>query len=129
MKNLITQNWADKEAEPGQPLPFSLHEQDRAMIRDAVVDAVVLAPDIIRYICYSLQYNLLLKFFENLFHSYSFYFFRVQLSICVSHIVKHDFPGRWTEIVDKINIYLQNPDASGWPGALLCLYQLVKNFE
>lgn len=101
LKNLITQNWADKEAEPGQPLSFSLHEQDRAMIRDAIVDAVVLAPDIIR----------------------------VQLSICVSHIVKHDFPGRWTEIVDKINIYLQNQDASGWPGALLCLYQLVKNFE
>ncbi len=48
LKNLITQNWADKEAEPGQPLPFSLHEQDRAMIRDAIVDAVVLAPDIIR---------------------------------------------------------------------------------
>ncbi|XP_034232484.1 importin-7 isoform X4 [Thrips palmi] len=101
LKNLVTGNWADKEVEPGHPLTFSLHEQDRAMIRDAIVDAVVMAPDIIR----------------------------IQLSICVSHIVKHDFPGRWTEIVDKINIYLQNPDGSGWPGALLCLYQLVKNFE
>lgn len=101
LKNLVTSNWADKEVEPGHPLTFSLHEQDRAMIRDAIVDAVVHAPDIIR----------------------------IQLSICVSHIVKHDFPGRWTEIVDKINIYLQNPDGNGWPGALLCLYQLVKNFE
>ncbi|KAK7864998.1 hypothetical protein R5R35_000025 [Gryllus longicercus] len=101
LKNLITQNWADREVEPGQPLPFSIHEQDRAMIRDAIVDAVVLAPDLIR----------------------------VQLAVCVSNIVKHDFPARWTQIVDKISIYLQNPDASGWSGALLCLYQLVKNFE
>ncbi|XP_049829348.1 importin-7 isoform X1 [Schistocerca gregaria] len=101
LKNLVTQNWADREVEPGQPLPFSIHEQDRAMIRDAIVDAVVHAPDIIR----------------------------VQLAVCVSNIVKHDFPGRWTQIVDKISIYLQNPDASGWSGALLCLYQLVKIFE
>lgn len=102
LKNLVTQHWAEKEpVEAGQPLPFSVHEQDRAMIRDAIVDAVVHSPDLIR----------------------------VQLSLCVSSIVKHDFPGRWTQIVDKISIYLQNPDAAGWSGALLCLYQLVKNFE
>ncbi|KAL6429387.1 hypothetical protein ACFW04_008221 [Cataglyphis niger] len=100
LKNLITSNWADKEAESG-PIEFSIHEQDRAMIRDAIVDAVVHAPEIIR----------------------------VQLAVCISNIVKHDFPGRWTQIVDKITIYLQNPDASCWPGVLLALHQLVKNFE
>lgn len=101
LKNLVTQNWHERDNELGQPLPFSIHEQDRAMIRDSIVDAVVHAPDLIR----------------------------VQLSVCVSNMVKHDFPGRWTQIVDKISIYLQNPDAGCWPGALLCLYQLVKNFE
>lgn len=101
LKNLITNQWVAKEVDPGTPLPFSLHEQDKAMIRDAIVDAVVHAPDVIR----------------------------VQLAVCVSSIVKHDFPGRWTQIVDKVSIYLQNPDASSWFGALLCLYQLVKNFE
>ncbi|XP_075230091.1 importin-7 msk [Lycorma delicatula] len=101
LKNLVTQHWADREVDAGAPLPFTLHEQDRAMIRDAIVDAVVHAPDLIR----------------------------VQLSVCVGNIVKHDFPGRWTQIVDKISIYLQNPDAAGWSGSLLCLYQLVKNFE
>ncbi|XP_024936416.1 importin-7 isoform X2 [Cephus cinctus] len=100
LKNLITTNWADREVENG-PVPFSIHEQDRAMIRDAIVDAVVHAPELIR----------------------------VQLAVCISNIVKHDFPGRWTQIVDKITIYLQNPDASCWPGVLLALYQLVKNFE
>lgn len=55
--------------------------------------------------------------------------FRIQLAVCISNIVKYDFPGRWTQIVDKITIYLQNPDASCWPGVLLALHQLVKNFE
>ena len=54
---------------------------------------------------------------------------RIQLAVCVSQIVKHDFPGRWPQIVDKISINLQNPDPSGWLGSLLCLYQLVKNYE
>ncbi|XP_012261739.1 importin-7 [Athalia rosae] len=101
LKNLITTNWAEREVEVGVPVPFSIHEQDRAMIRDAIVDAVVHAPDLIR----------------------------VQLAVCISNIVKHDFPGRWTQIVDKITIYLQNPDAACWPGVLLALYQLVKIFE
>ncbi|XP_043287357.1 importin-7 [Venturia canescens] len=100
LKNLISTKWADREADNGS-VPFSIHEQDRAMIRDAIVDAVVHAPELIR----------------------------VQLAVCISSIVKHDFPGRWTQIVDKITIYLQNPDASCWPGVLLALYQLVKNFE
>ena len=30
-----------------------------------------------------------------------------------SQIVKHDFPGRWPQIVEKISIYLQNPEPSG----------------
>ncbi|XP_060535459.1 importin-7 [Cylas formicarius] len=101
LKNLISANWQDREAEPGQPMPFALHEQDRALIRDSIVDAVVHAPDLIR----------------------------TQLCMCVNNMVKHDFPSRWTQIVDKISVYLSNPDPSGWHGALLSLYQLVKNFE
>lgn len=100
LKNLITSNWVDRETD-NAALQFSIHEQDRAMIRNAIVDAVVMAPELIR----------------------------VQLAVCISNIVKHDFPGRWTQIIDKITIYLQNPDASCWPGVLLALYQLVKNFE
>lgn len=49
LKNLITSNWADREADNG-PVEFSIHEQDRAMIRDAIVDAVVHAPELIRQV-------------------------------------------------------------------------------
>lgn len=77
LKNLISTNWQDREAEAGQTMPFALHEQDRALIRDSIVDAVVHAPELIR----------------------------TQLCTCVNHIVKHDFPGRWTQIVDKVNYF------------------------
>ncbi|KAL7049000.1 hypothetical protein ACKWTF_003564 [Chironomus riparius] len=101
LKNTITNSWEDREIEAGQQLVFSIHEQDRAMIRDSIVDAIVLAPEPIR----------------------------VQLCVCINNIIKHDFPHRWTQVVDKISIYLQNTDVNGWNGALLCLYQLVKNYE
>jgi hypothetical protein len=49
LKNFITTNWADKETDNGS-LEFNIHEQDRAMIRDAIVDAVVHAPELIRQV-------------------------------------------------------------------------------
>ncbi|CAG5081080.1 Similar to Ipo7: Importin-7 (Mus musculus) [Cotesia congregata] len=70
LKNLIVSNWADREPENGVA-PFNIHEQDRAMIRDSIVDAVVHAPELIR----------------------------IQLAMCISNIVKHDFPARWTQIL------------------------------
>jgi importin-7 len=101
LKNFIMNNWADQEVSPGQPLAFSIHEQDRGMVRDSIVEAIVMAPEPIR----------------------------VQLCVCINNIIKHDFPNRWTQVVDKISIYLQNNDANGWNGALMCLHQLVKNYE
>ncbi|CAG2114643.1 unnamed protein product [Medioppia subpectinata] len=103
MKNQVSQNWMDKTPPPGQPaqLVYSIHEQDRGLIRDSIVDAIVMAPDLLR----------------------------VHLATCINHMVKHDFPSRWTTIVDKIAVYLQTPDVSGWMGALVALYQLVKNYE
>lgn len=48
LKNLINSSWSDHEAKPGEPIPFSIHEQDRAMIRGSIVDAIVHAPELIR---------------------------------------------------------------------------------
>ena len=44
-------------------------------------------------------------------------------------MVNSDFPDRWPSVVDKISIYLQNPDRNILAGALSCLYKLVKCFE
>ncbi|XP_059055104.1 importin-7 [Achroia grisella] len=101
LKNLITSGWQEKDADDDEPAPFTVHEQDRAMIRDIIVDAIIQAPEILQ----------------------------IQLCSCLKTIIKHDFPTRWTQIVDKIHIYLQNPDPDSCMGALLCLYQLIKNYE
>ena len=101
LKNSIIRDWEQRETPVGQPLEYSIHEQDKGMIRDNIVEAVVYAPD-----------NL-----------------RVHLGTCVNHIVKHDFPVRWTGIVDKVSIYLQMPDKTVWAGALVAMYQLTKHFE
>ena len=45
----VTQNWQESKVEAGQPKVFHIHEQDRAMIRDAIVDAMVHAPELVRY--------------------------------------------------------------------------------
>lgn len=100
LKNEVCRNWEEREPQPGQPVDYSIHEQDKAAIRDSIVDASVLAPDMLR----------------------------VHIGTCIHHIVKYDFPGRWTGIVDKIGVYLQM-ERTAWPGALLAFYQLVKNFE
>lgn len=101
LKNAVVRDWEEKEVPAGQQLQFSIHEQDKALIRESIVDAVVLAPD-----------NL-----------------RVHLAVCVNYIVKYDFPGKWSGIVDKVSVYLQMPDRNVWTGALFALYQLVKIFE
>uniref|UniRef100_A0A182JP08 Importin N-terminal domain-containing protein n=1 Tax=Anopheles christyi TaxID=43041 RepID=A0A182JP08_9DIPT len=102
MKNLINSSWQDREAEGGNPIPFAIHEQDRAMIRDTIVEAIVHVPAEV---------------------------IKVQLCFCLSHIIKNDFPGRWTQVVDKVSLCLQNSDPNAWHGALLCMYQLVKQYE
>lgn len=102
MKNFITKNWAEKEVDghSGQ-MEFAIHEQDKIVVRENIVDALVLAPDLIRS----------------------------QISTCIYHIIKSDFPGRWPQIVNKIQQFLQTTDYNSWSGAILCLYQLVKNYE
>lgn len=101
LKNAIIRDWDERETPAGQPMEYSIHEQDKCAIRDNIVDAVVMAPD-----------NL-----------------RVHLGTCVNHIVKYDFPSRWTGIIDKVSVYLQMPERGVWGGCLVALYQLVKNFE
>jgi len=56
-------------------------------------------------------------------------FSRIQLGVCISQMVKHDFPGKWPGIAEKEMMYLKSDRHDTWHGALVCLYQLVKHFE
>ena len=101
VKNACYHEWEEPEEKSGQPKAFSIHEQDKAIIRESIVDAVVMAPDNVSSV----------------------------LVVCINHIAKHDFPQRWTSIVDKISLYLQHPEKSSWKNVLSALYQLIKVYE
>uniref|UniRef100_A0A3Q2P367 Importin 7 n=1 Tax=Fundulus heteroclitus TaxID=8078 RepID=A0A3Q2P367_FUNHE len=101
LKNKIIQHWSDGEVAGTEPHVNNIPEEDRQFIRDGIVEAIIQSPERIR----------------------------VQLTTCIHHIIKHDYPGKWTSIVDKIGFYLQSDNSSAWLGILLCLYQLTKNYE
>lgn len=101
LKNNINQDWVEVEPVPGAPIEYTIHEQDKELIRSQIIDAIVLAP-------------------SNL---------RTHLAGCINTMVKHDFPGKWNGLLEKISMYLSNPDPNHWQGALMALYQLVKNYE
>ncbi|KAG8438359.1 hypothetical protein GDO86_008876, partial [Hymenochirus boettgeri] len=101
LKNMITQYWPDREVTAGEMPPHSIPEEDRHCIRENIVEAIIQSPELIR----------------------------VQLTTCIHHIIKHDYPNRWTAVVEKIGFYLQSDNSACWLGILLCLYQLVKNYE
>uniref|UniRef100_A0A8C9TCB4 Importin 8 n=1 Tax=Scleropages formosus TaxID=113540 RepID=A0A8C9TCB4_SCLFO len=105
LKNMVSQYWQDREPSHGELVfPFNIHENDRQQIRDNIVEGIIQCPESIRYV-------------------------PAQLTVCLRAIIKHDFPGRWTGVVDKIRLYLQSQNSAGWYGSLLALYQLVKTYE
>uniref|UniRef100_A0A8D3E413 Importin N-terminal domain-containing protein n=1 Tax=Scophthalmus maximus TaxID=52904 RepID=A0A8D3E413_SCOMX len=102
LKNMVSQYWQDREPSLGEVIfPFNIHENDRQQIRDNIVEGIIRCPESIR----------------------------AQLTMCLRAIIKHDFPGRWTAIVDKMGMYLQSQSSGSWYGSLLALYQLVKTYE
>lgn len=98
-KNEIYYYWEEKEAKNNQ-IPYHIHEQDRDLIRNSIVDAIVMS-----------QAELI----------------RSNLAVSLHYIIKVDFPERFPILVDKINQHL---DVSNhWLGALIALLQLAKNYE
>ncbi|XP_067928154.1 importin-7-like [Watersipora subatra] len=102
LKNMVTRYWEMKERENlNDPIPFSIHEMDKVVIRENIVNGVITAPLPIR----------------------------TQLSVAVAGIIKCDYPGKWPNIVDQIIRHLQSDNTATWLGALICLHQLIKHYE
>lgn len=105
LKNMVASYWDEKPSVTSKPsgegLVFTIHEQDRHKIRQEIIPAIIRAPEVIR----------------------------VQLAVCLQHILKFDFPGRWPTVIDEISHHLNAADGQSWMGALTSLYQLCKNFE
>ncbi|KAF7491892.1 Importin-7 [Sarcoptes scabiei] len=100
LKNEIYYYWEEKEMKKNEP-QYSIHEQDRNLIRNSIVDALILSPDSIRS----------------------------TLTLALNYIIKFDFPHKWTGIVDKVVYYLQSPEPNNCLGACLALLQMTKIYE
>ncbi|XP_060853016.1 importin-7 [Rhopalosiphum padi] len=98
LKNLMYQSWATREDEPSR---FSIHEHDRILIRDTILDVIVQVPELLR----------------------------TQLTVCLVTMLKHDFPGRWTNVVEKINVYLKSDNSTYWMAGIIGFSALIKAFE
>lgn len=44
-------------------------------------------------------------------------------------ILKNDFPGRWTNVVDKINVFLKSDNSSYWVAGIIGFSSMVRAFE
>jgi len=44
-------------------------------------------------------------------------------------IIKCDFPGRWINVIDKIDVYLKSDNSSYWIAGVIGFSTLVKAFE
>ncbi|XP_072048064.1 LOW QUALITY PROTEIN: importin-7-like [Amphiura filiformis] len=102
LKNMVMQFWQQREPDsPQEPIPFHIHEQDKVAIRQIIIEAIISSPELIR----------------------------VQLAVCLSVILKYDFPGRWDQVVDQMLHYISMENPQVWYGAFIAIYQLVKNYE
>lgn len=103
LKNMVSQYWKERDRPElaGSGAYFVISAQDKSTIRENIVEAVIHAPELIR----------------------------LQLTVCVSQILRHDFPDKWPGVVDKVNTFLAENSQATWMGALLTLYQIVKKYE
>ncbi|KAL5113124.1 Importin-7 [Taenia crassiceps] len=102
LKNMILNSWRRRgPLTPDEPIPFQIHENDKAHIRNVVVPAVASSAIPIQSI----------------------------LQVAVSKILKFDFPSRFPNFVDQITSYLDSMNFREFHGALLCLHGLVQAYE
>ncbi|EDO49266.1 predicted protein [Nematostella vectensis] len=103
LKNMVVQYWKERNPSdfPDGDVPFVIAEQDKVVIREHIIEAVISAPDLIR----------------------------IQLTVCIGQVLRHDFPEKWPAVINKVNMYLTSSNQSTWLGSLLVLYQVVKKYE
>ncbi|XP_046861110.1 importin-7-like [Xenia sp. Carnegie-2017] len=103
LKNMITHCWRNREQRDavGNETIFVISNEDKNLIRSNIIEAIIQSPELIR----------------------------LQLTVCVSKIMLHDFPEFWPTAPQIIHNYLASDNQSSWFGSLVGLYQLVKKYE
>lgn len=98
LKNLVERHYKIREKRSGEEQPFELAENDKATLRQNIVESVIVAPSQVRKL----------------------------LEACVGRIIDSDYPAFWPEFVQKIVGFLTSDQEGTWLGACLCALQLTK---
>lgn len=105
LKNLVSNSYRTDLEALDQAKEFSIHENDKAFLRENVLEAVVVVPDQIRN----------------------------QLAVVINKMIKADYDtGKWqNDLNQKILDFIQNENSTPhmWLAALIALLQLTKVFE
>ncbi|CAH8841569.1 unnamed protein product [Trichobilharzia szidati] len=99
-KNNISEWWKADDSEGSGELKFSIHEQDKQVVRGSIVAAIVSAP-------FPLQ---------------------THLKVALSKIIKYDFPMRFQEFPEQVKHFILSNDRHHMRGALTCLYAFVDTY-
>lgn len=54
---------------------------------------------------------------------------RSQLCVLLEHVIKLDFPEKWTGVVDDVLRFISSNVQQAWLGGMLSLYQLAKKYK
>ncbi|CAJ0955968.1 unnamed protein product, partial [Mesorhabditis belari] len=101
-KNTLLKHWEkDEEDTEKENNDFCIADQDKFFIRENIVDAVCVAPEMAR----------------------------IHLCTAVQTIVRLDYPDKWPNLVAKITQLLSATDANQWLGAFLVIYKVSKVYE
>ncbi|VDM74494.1 unnamed protein product [Strongylus vulgaris] len=117
-KNTIVRLWEsnDDSVDKSETVDFCLSDEDKALVRDRIVNAVCAAGESLRYFCF--VFILALDYC------------RTQLCIAIQQIIRMDFPDKWPQFVTQLTTKLASPpDASVLSAGLLILYRLAKVYE
>ena len=49
--------------------------------------------------------------------------------MCLEKIIRHDFPEKWTGVVNQVHAYLTSKNQATYLGCLLALEQLAKKYK
>jgi hypothetical protein len=101
LKNMIMKYWKVREVTEGAEPMYFLPDEVKEVVRNNIVESIIQTPLLVGR----------------------------QLCISVEHMIKLDYPEKWTGIVEKIHTYLSSDNQTYWLGALLSLYQLARKYK
>ena len=101
MKNIIQRRWTVRPQRKGEPELPALPEEDKALVRNNLGEALIFAPPLIRS----------------------------QLGLCVRCIAYSDYPEQWPGLLDAIVTNLASGDQQRLAGGLFTLRVLAKTYE